>query len=65
MVTCIKQHLGNIWNSIYEKVKQHWGWVEKKVLLLEKLYLISHWPTKKNKNRHIGLENFQMKPRKL
>ena len=27
---CIKQHLRNIWSSIHEKVKQHWGWVEKK-----------------------------------
>ena len=24
MVTCIKQHLSSIWNSIHEKVKQHW-----------------------------------------
>ena len=27
----IKQHLSNIWRSIHEKVKQHWGWVEKSV----------------------------------
>ena len=26
---CIKQHLNNIWSYIYEKVKQHWGWIEK------------------------------------
>ena len=31
MHICIKQHLRNIWNSIHEKVKQHWGWVEKRV----------------------------------
>ena len=31
MVMCIKQHLSNIWSSINEKVKQHWGWVEKSV----------------------------------
>ena len=30
MVICIKQHLSNTWSSIHEKVKQHWGWVEKK-----------------------------------
>ena len=24
-----KQHLSNIWGSIREKGKQHWGWVEK------------------------------------
>ena len=23
MLTCIKQHLSNIWSSIHEKVKQH------------------------------------------
>ena len=33
MVICIKQHLSNIWSSIHEKVKQHWGCVEKKALL--------------------------------
>ena len=30
MLTCIKQQLTNIWSSIHEKVKQHWGWDEKK-----------------------------------
>ena len=29
MAICIKQHLNNIWGSNYEKLKQHWGWVEK------------------------------------
>ena len=29
MVLCIEQHLSNICSSIHEKVKQHWGWVEK------------------------------------
>ena len=28
MVICVKQHFSNIWNSIYEKVKQRWGWFE-------------------------------------
>ena len=32
MLICIKQHLSNIWNSIYENVKQHWGLVEKSVV---------------------------------
>ena len=36
MVICIKQHLRNIWSSIRENVKQHWGWVEKKALLIKK-----------------------------
>ena len=30
MLICIKQHLSNIWSSIYEKVKQDSGWVQKK-----------------------------------
>ena len=30
MVICIKQHLSNIWSSVHEKAKQHWGRVEKK-----------------------------------
>ena len=33
---CIKQHLSNIRSSIHEKVKQHWGWVEKSVAYLKK-----------------------------
>ena len=36
MSLCIKQHLSNIWDSIYEKVKLHWGWVKKKTLLIKK-----------------------------
>ena len=31
MAICIKQHLNNIWSSNHEKVKQHWGWLEKSV----------------------------------
>ena len=38
MLICIKQHLSNIWRSIYEKVKQHWGWVEKSVAY-KKMYI--------------------------
>ena len=36
MLICIKQHLSNIWGSVYEKVKQHWGRVEKKCCLKKK-----------------------------
>ena len=36
MLKCIKQHRSNTWRSIYENVKQHWGWVEKKALLIKK-----------------------------
>ena len=27
---CNEQHLSNIWSYIQKKVKQTWGWVEKK-----------------------------------
>ena len=30
MLICIKQHLSNILSSVYENVKHHWGWIEKK-----------------------------------
>ena len=30
MLICIKQHLSNIWSPVFENVKQHWDWVEKK-----------------------------------
>ena len=30
LLICIKEHLSNIWSSVYEKVKHHWGWVEQK-----------------------------------
>ena len=36
LLICIKQHQSNIWSSIHENVKQQWGWVEKKVLLIKK-----------------------------
>ena len=36
IVTCIKQHLSNIWSPIHEKVKQRWGWVEKSVAYKKK-----------------------------
>ena len=35
MLIYIKQHPTNIWGSIYEKVKEHWGWVEKNVLIIK------------------------------
>ena len=44
---CIKQHLSNIWSSIHEKVKQHWGWVGKKSVAYKKsVYL--NWQKSKN-----------------
>ena len=29
MLICIKQQLSSIWSSIYEKIQQHWGLIEK------------------------------------
>ena len=29
MLICVKQQLSNIWSSVYEKIQQHWGWIEK------------------------------------
>ena len=37
MFICIKQHLGSIWSSIHEKVKQHWGWNEISVAYRKKV----------------------------
>ena len=36
MLICIKRHPRNIWSSIHEKVKQRWGWLEKKALVIKK-----------------------------
>ena len=35
MLVCIKQHPTNAWSSVYEKVKEYCGWVEKNVLLIK------------------------------
>ena len=40
MLISIKQHLSDIWSSIQEKVKHHWGWVEKKCYLWKKRVLV-------------------------
>ena len=29
MIVCTKQHITNIWSSVCERVKLHWGWVWK------------------------------------
>ena len=43
-----KQHLSKIWSSIYEKVKQHWGCVEKIVA-----YYVAY-----NKSVHLCINMF-------
>ena len=40
MLISIKQHLINIWSSIHEKVKQRWGWLEKKALVIKKVCIL-------------------------
>ena len=40
MVMWNKQHLNKVWRWLYEKVKQHWGWVEGKALLIEKCVVL-------------------------
>ena len=35
ILICIKQHPTNTLGSVYEKVKEHWDWVEKIVLLIK------------------------------
>ena len=37
MVLIESEHLSNIWSLIYEKIKQQWGWVEKKRYLCKKM----------------------------
>ena len=40
ILICIKQHLSNIWRSFHEKVKQRWGWLEKKRWLEKKTCIL-------------------------
>ena len=39
MLICTKQHIRNISSWIHGKVKQHWGWVEKKRCHKKSVYL--------------------------
>ena len=46
VIIYIKQHLSNIWITVYEKVKQHWDLVEKKRCLYQKTlnkFQLSFW----------------------
>ena len=52
MSLCNKQHSSNIWGLIYQNVKQLWGWIEKKAVLIKKscsplLYLLNKITWKK------------------
>ena len=37
IMVIFKQHLSKTLSSIHEKVKQHWGWAEKKRCLYKKI----------------------------
>ena len=41
MLTCIEQHRSNIWSSVHEKFKEHWGWDEKKSCLYKKAHILN------------------------
>ena len=36
---CLYATPSNIWSSIHDKVKKHWGWAEKKRCLYKSVYL--------------------------
>ena len=36
MLICTKEDLSNIWGSIHENIKQHWGWVKEKNVAYKK-----------------------------
>ena len=60
ILICIKLKLSTIWSSIYEKVKQHWGYVEKNIAYKKRdtrmwLLGIVHYNTK-GKNKQIKLK---------
>ena len=38
VLICNQQHLSNIWSSIHEKLKQHWGWVKKSIAYKKIVY---------------------------
>ena len=49
MIMCNKQHLKNICSWIHEKVKQHWGWIEKSDAYKKSVYYDSHSSNEKVK----------------
>ena len=53
MFICIKQHLSNIWSQIHEKIKQHWGWVEKSVAYKKSVHMnkVTQWLTMLHPNQ--------------
>ena len=50
MVMCNKQHLSKIWSKSHGKVKQHWGWVEKKRCLQKKACILKYFDIFTGKN---------------
>ena len=49
----IKQYLSNIWSSIHEKVKQHWGRVEKSAAFKKSVYSHKIIEIKERPQRHL------------
>ena len=68
MLTCIKQHLSNIWSSIHAKFKQHWGLSWKKGLLIKNACMSSKMLEGINKilYQHMWKKNdLEIKKRKI
>ena len=40
MLICVKQRLSKVWSSIHEQDKQHWGRVEKALLVKKSVYSV-------------------------
>ena len=57
MLLCIKQYLSNIWDSMHEEVKQHWGWVGKKRCLLKRALKSLHGGTWATTMRPVSIES--------
>ena len=49
MLICVKQLFSNTWSSIHEKVKQHWGWIEKKSVAYKKISFFGYFFTQTEK----------------
>ena len=41
MLICIKEHINNIWSSVYVKAKQRWVWRKKSVAYKKRVLQIS------------------------
>ena len=53
MLIRIKQHSTNTWGLIHKKVKEHWGWVAKKVLLIKNKKCQKRWKSETLEIRNV------------